>query len=166
MLNFKILKEHNNYLLALLLLLMVLGCSKEEPGIDDFGMIIGEWEGYDRTLVFMDGSKEVMPTDFCEGNILQFYEDRRLHWVDFVRETPVSCIENNDTKPIGRWERISNGKYIFTLLNASDDSENRIVPKLVIFNFNGAETMEIQYSELYDGAPEGASYYYLTLFRK
>ena len=153
------------YYLSIFSLIICSGCSKDDSSMNDLGMILGEWEGFDRTLVFKDGVEEPLPSENCEGHILQFFEDGRVHWVDFVPEE-LACVENQDTKPLGAWERLSNGKYIITLLNALDDSEIVIAPELVTFNFNGAETMDIQYSELPEDAPDDAAYYYLTLFRR
>lgn len=157
--------KKNLYYFIIFCLIIGSGCSQDDSSMNDAGLILGEWEGYARTLVFKDGTQESLPSDNCEGHILQFYEDGRLQWVDFISEN-MSCIENQETKPMGKWERISNGKYIFTLLNAYDDSEIIVGPKLVVFNFNGAETMDIQYSELPEDAPDDAAYYYLTLFRR
>lgn len=154
------------YVLIFCLTISSLGCTKDDSSTSDLGLIIGVWEGYSRTVVFVDGTSEDLPSVNCEGHILFFYEDGRVHWVDFIRGTEDSCIENTETKPIGNWERISNGKYIITLFNALDDSEIHITPELITFNNNGAETMDIRYQVLPENVPENASFYYLTLFKR
>ena len=74
-----------NILFILIISTLILGCTKNDESESDKGFIIGEWEGYDRSLVYEDGTIEYLPIyGNCEGHILQFYEDGRVHWVDFV----------------------------------------------------------------------------------
>ena len=101
----------------------------------------------------------------CDGNILDFREDGTVRWIDFIIEGGNNCIENSETMPIGTWERISNGKYIFTLTKTSDQSEVKIVPEQIAFENDGAETMVICYGELPNDAPDNVLYYCLRLFR-
>ena len=145
---------------------LFFGCTKEEEVESDQGLIFGEWEGHSRTLVYNNGTTELLPTNTCEGYILGFYEDGLLIWNDFLPDAIDSCGENLDTELIGIWERISNGKYIFTLVSSLDDSEIYITPALITFNNNGAETMDIRYAGLPKDAPKEAAYYYLTLFKR
>ena len=152
--------------LVILTAFLFLKCEKSAVEESDEGMIIGEWEGYSRTVVYKDESKETLPNDNCEGLILNFHSDGDVRWVDFNMDGNGSCVEDQNTEPMGKWERVSNGKYVFTLTNSSDGSKINIVPDLISFYSNGATTMEIRYFELPDNVSKDAVYYYLTLFKR
>ena len=113
------------YIFFIFLAMIHAGCENDELNPSDRGLIIGEWEGYSLTLVFEDGSSEAWQGNPCSGYILNFFEDGRVRWVDFIEDTPNSCVENPITEPFGEWERISNGKYVFNLKNSNPGCNNR-----------------------------------------
>ena len=151
-----------------ILVIGLFGCEKDAVIESDEGMILGRWEGCDRTIINKGGSRESLPALInCEGNILDFFEDGRVRWVDFIKEEVAhNCSEDEKTAPIGRWERLSNGKYHFILTNAVTGAESIIAPALVTFEDNGTIVMNIRYVESSPEAGQNATYHYLTLFKR
>lgn len=161
-------------LLAVLLCsLITYSCYEEDIDIPlrlDEGLIIGKWEGYTSYLIYEDGSETLWEENKCYGYIMNFYEDGRLWYVDFVKNPALddSCVDSPITKQDCSWKRISNGKYEFTIYKERINSEFIVTPSSIMFDStaDGIRTMTINYSTPPDNSPEGVISHYITLFRE
>ncbi len=159
--------------------LLFFGCNKEEVESDE-GLIIGEWLGRNSVnMIFADGSEVRWQEDGgCRGSIMHFFGDGKLDHADWVKDDilPDNCKENEETPRLGRWERVSNGKYIFTLIDGTGGPEVVIEPESITFITSrqtdnsiddDPDIMTIRYTTLPASyAPEGALYYSLDFIRR
>lgn len=153
--------------------LTLSSCYEEDVEIPlrpDEGLIIGKWEGYTSYLIYEDGSEVRWEENKCDGYIMNFYEDGRLWYADFVRNPALdnSCVDSPITKQDGNWTRISNGKYEFTLFKERTNSEFILTPSSIEFDSttDGTRTMTIYYSTPPNNSPEGVISHYITLYRE
>jgi len=151
---------------VLLLALSLFSCENDDAESQTISIsrLIGRWEGYTQSIERSNGQIEDWRANRCQGNILEFYDDGRILWIDFVEgELPDNCQENQDTAPIGTWEIIDD-KILITLQSsdAGNSSVKYIGPFKVRFN---EITIDFIFDELPDGAPSDTVEYYSTYFK-
>ncbi len=162
-----------NIYLIILSCILLLGCYEEDVDVPlpaEERLILGNWEGSRAFLIFKDGSEALWDKNRCVGHLMDFYEDGRLWYFDYMRNPALdnSCVENQKIKQDSRWKRISKGNYEFAHFREIDNSELIVNPDLIEFKGSNSEgrTMTIHYSTPPENVTQDVVSYYIIFNKK
>lgn len=153
--------------------IVLLGCYEEDIDVPlpaEERLILGNWEGSMAFLIYKDGSEVQWDNNRCVGHLMNFYEDGRLWYFEFMRNPALdnTCLENQKLKRDCRWKRISKNKYEFVLFREIDNSELILKPDLIEFKGSNTEgrTMTIHYGTPPENVNEEVVSYYIIFNKK
>ena len=151
-------------ILAIISTFINFSCSIDDgPEVSDVNLILGEWTGLGGESFHEDGAKQNISFGIChDNNVYKFYEDGRFYWLDFIENGIHGCAEDMGTSAFGTWERISDGKYIFSL-TSDTDSKITIAPFLI--EFPQPNLMYMRLEEREKNLPEGILYTYMYFIK-